>query len=78
MSGAQSSGCPSWCQLPAGHRLADDQVIHVRMIECVAGGAGSEPLRVPDVAARVLPLGVPGWPGLRRPDRGHQPAPTAT
>lgn len=42
--GAQSSGCPSWCQLPAGHRLADDQVIHVRMIECVAGGAGSEPL----------------------------------
>ncbi len=41
---AQSSGCPSWCQLPAGHRLADDQVIHVRMIECVAGGAGSEPL----------------------------------
>ncbi len=41
---AQSSGCPSWCQLPAGHRLADGQVIHARMIECVAGGAGSEPL----------------------------------
>ncbi len=41
---AQSSRCPWWCQLPAGHRLADDQVIHARMIECVAGGAGSEPL----------------------------------